>query len=252
MSAVVLSQMLSAASLSGSRAALTLLAIALGGHAGWIDLPESLSFLSTAPAIAALSALVVLEEAIEGDEELQELLHIVNYATRAGTGAVASWMIAAGADSGTVELASPVVGAMVALAIHELRGKIHEGLRGFGDSILSPRSWLLWLERGGMLGLLIAMLLAPVIALVFVILASAGAAIILLARRRLDAIWFRRACPSCQHMARVDASRCPNCREPLEVSRWRVQEAMAKDPASPENNSGAGPPDREKPPEGPR
>ena len=84
MSAAVLGQMLSASSLSGSRAALTLLAIALGGYVGWIELPEALSMLASAPAIAALATLAVLEEAIEGDEDLQELLHLVNYATRAG------------------------------------------------------------------------------------------------------------------------------------------------------------------------
>ena len=137
----------------------------------------------------------------------------------------------AGADAGTVELASPAVGAVMAVGTHGLRSQLHEGLRGFGDSVLSPRTWLLWLERGGMLGLLIAMLLAPVIALGFVILAAVGAGIGLLVRRHLDKAWFRRACPSCEHMARVDASRCPDCKESLEVARWRAAEPGSSAPA---------------------
>ena len=235
MSAAVLGQMLSASSLSGSRAALTLLAIALGAHFDWIDLPEALSMLSTTPAIVALATLAVLEEVIEGDEDLQELLHLVNYATRAGSGAIASWAVTAGADAGSVEMVSPAVGAVVALAAHRLRSQLHEDLRGFGDTVLSPRTWLLWLERGGMLGLLIAMLLAPVIALGFVILASIGAATGLLVRRHLDRVWFRRACPFCAHMARVDASRCPSCKASLEVARWRTVEPTTSARPQPPN-----------------
>lgn len=221
MSAVLISQVLSASSASGARGAATLLVLAVAGWAGWLELPESMSVLGSIPAIAVLTALAVVEELLEDDEDLQELLELVGYLVRGAGGALVAWTVAAGADAGASEAAAPVVGAVMAAGTHHVRSLMHESVRGFGDTALSPRTWLIWLERGGLVGVLAAMILAPVIALAFVILAAVAAGIALLVRRQLERSVYRRACPGCGHLARVEASRCPACSDTLEVRRWR-------------------------------
>ena len=233
MSAVLLSQVLSASAASGARGAATLLVVAVAGYFGWIELPESLDVLATVPGIAVLATFAVLEELAEGDEDLQELLELGNYVLRAALGAFVAYTVAAGADGGVVEAsastgvletASPVAGAALATGTHHLRAKLHASARGFGDSALSPRSWLVWLERGGVAGVLVAVVFAPVIALAFVLLASVAAGIALLVRRQVERTVYRRACPGCGHLARVEASRCPSCSATLDVERWLVAE----------------------------
>jgi len=226
-SAALISQILSASSASGARGAATLLVMAVAGWLGWLDLPEQIEILGTIPAIAVLTALVVVEELVEGDEDLQELLELGGYALRAGAGAFVAWSVAAGADAGVAEAAAPVGGAVLGAGTHHMRARLHESVRGFGDTALSPRTWLLWLERGGLVGVLVAVILAPVVALVFVVLAGIAAGIALLVRRQLERTVFRRECPSCSHPARKEASRCPSCSGALEVERWK-----APDPSS--------------------
>ena len=223
MSAVLISQLLAASAASGVRGAATLLLLAVAGWAGWIELPEGMDVLGTVPAIAALATLAALEELVEGDEDLQELLEVVNYVVRGGGGALVAWTVMAGTDVGIPEAAAPVVGAALAAGAHHLRTDVHATVRGFGDSVISPRVWLMWLERGGLVGVFVAMILAPVVALAFVLLAAIGALAALVARRRMERTLFRRACPACGHLARVEARRCAGCSGALEIRRWRAR-----------------------------
>lgn len=228
MSVVLISQVLSASSASGARGAATLLVLAVAGWAGWIELPESMAALGSVPGIAVLATLVVLEELVEGDEDLQELLELGGYVLRAAAGAFVAWTLVAGADAGVSEAAAPAAGAVMGVGTHHLRARVHESVRGFGDGAVSPRTWLLWLERGGLLGVFVAMILAPVVALAFVVVAGVAAGVALVVRRRMERTLFRRACPACGHMVRVEASRCPSCTGVLAVQRWRAKEPGAK------------------------
>ncbi|MDP6495785.1 MAG: DUF4126 family protein, partial [Dehalococcoidia bacterium] len=87
---ILIVQALSVSALSGTRAALTLLGMAIAARAGYLDLPEFLQPLTSTTGLAVLGALVLLEEVVEGDEDIQELLGLVNYGLRGVAGAVAS------------------------------------------------------------------------------------------------------------------------------------------------------------------
>jgi uncharacterized membrane protein len=223
----LIAQLLSVSSLSGTRAALTLLGLSVAAHMGYLELPEMLNGFDSVSGMTILALLAIFEEVQESDEDLQELLEWVNYGTRALAGGIAAWSVSAEADAEVVTTISPVLGAGVATGSNWVRTRLHEQMRGLGDSIMSPRTWLLWLERGGVLGLLTAAFLAPVIALCFILLATVAAAMATVTRRMLERKHFRRECPSCGHHARIEASLCPSCRGPLEVEKWLAQKSKA-------------------------
>lgn len=216
-----LSRLLSLSALAGTRASLTLLCLGLAARMGILPAPHP--WMSSDVGLALLLGLVVLEELAEQDEDLQSLFDTVAYALRGGAGALAAESLQAGASTAGLPLpgwAAGLLGATLAVGTHHLRAQLHRQLEGLGDSVLSPRTWLAWLELGGVLGLMAAIVLAPVLALGFVILASAGGVAIVLVRRASENRLRRRPCPHCGARARVEACRCPKCRGALEVQRW--------------------------------
>jgi hypothetical protein len=217
----LLARLLSTSALAGTRASLTVLGLALAARLGLIAGGQT--WMTSNVALAGLLALVVLEELAEQDEDLQALFDVFAYALRGGAGALAGETVQAGAAAAGIELPSGVAlltGAVLATATHHLRARLHEQLAGIGEGLLSPRTYLAWLELGGVLGLLTAIVFAPVLALGFVVLASVGGLAVMLLRRAAEDRLFRRDCPHCGGRARVEASRCPSCRGALEVQRW--------------------------------
>lgn len=221
---ILIVQALSVSALSGTRAALTLLGMAIAARAGYLDLPEFLQPLTSTTGLAVLGALVLLEEVVEGDEDIQELLGLVNYGLRGVAGAVASGSIGVASDGEVLTASVPILGAVVSTGTHYVRSCFHEQLRGMGDSLLSPRTWIIWLERGGMIGLLAAVFLAPVVALVFILLAGGLAAVGTFVRKQIERSKFRRGCPHCDFRARIEASTCAGCGNALEPAKWLVVE----------------------------
>ena len=216
----LLARTLATSALAGTRSSLTLLALALLARAGMGAPPQA--WMISNVGLGLLLALVVLEEFAEQDEDLQALFDIFAYALRAGAGVLSAGALQAGASEVGVALpgwAAALAGAGVATATHHLRAQLHQQLHGFGESLLSPRTWLAWLELGGVVGLLAAVALAPVLALAFVIAASVAGVLALLARRAAEDRLYRRDCPNCSARARTEASICPSCRGPLEVQR---------------------------------
>src|SRR5690606_38197979 len=162
--------------------------------------------------LALLLALVVLEELAEQDEDLQALFDTFAYALRGGAGALAAASLpgsASDVDLPLPEWGAALLGAAVATATHHLRARLHEQLQGLGDGLLSPRTWLAWLELGGVLGVLVAIVFAPAVALGFVVLASVGGLAVLVGKRAAERRVWRRGCPHCGFRARVEARRCP-------------------------------------------
>lgn len=221
MSPTLLTQCFTAAALAGIRASWVLFTLALASRWGHFALPPSHAFLATPTGLALLGGFCVLEHFLERDEDLQDLLGSIQYALR-GTGAlVVAWAFRAPGLEG-LYLPDWVVGltAMaLALATHHLRMRLYRWFYGFGHSLLSPRTWLLWLETGGLLGALAALILAPWLALTSLLLATLGSLALGLIRRKADRRLHRRPC-TCGYHARKEASRCPVCRGDLEVQRW--------------------------------
>lgn len=222
MIAEVLARLISTSALAGTRASLTLLCLGLAGRFELLAAPHP--WMISNVGLGVLLGLVIIEELAEQDEDLQALFDVVAYALRGGAGALAAGGIqSAGLELGVdmPQWGAAVVGGGIAVGTHHLRAQLHEQLRVAGDGLLSPRTWLAWLELGGVLGVMIAVLIAPIVALGFVIGAGLiGAAVLVGKRAAEDRVW-RRACESCGGRARVEACRCPSCRGELVVQRWR-------------------------------
>lgn len=217
--------LISLASAAGARTSLTLLMLAVAARFGAAELPENLSFLSDTFGIAVLVALVIAEEFIEQDEDLQHLTSFINYLLRGAGGALASTAFESMGGGELPPAVAAVAGAGIAVATHHLRMKLYDVVRGFGESLSSPRTWIAWLEAGGVVGVLAATFLAPALALAFVILATMGAVAVLLVRRTAERRIYRRPCPSCGTRIRVEARVCPNCRASVPIHKRRGGEA---------------------------
>jgi len=214
----LLGQLLGIAAASGTRATLTLLAVVLVARIGGGDVPEGLSFLTTNLGLAALVAVAVLDELIDRDPELQEIVTIGNIGVRGAAGAASAWGVESLMDGSLPESATWLLGAGIAIAVHLVRVRVlsyvPEGTGGLG-----PRTWIAWLEAGGVFGLIVAVFVAPLLALGFVLLGTILSVAAVLGARQMDRSRNRRVCPHCQSWARKEASRCPKCRNPLSVER---------------------------------
>jgi hypothetical protein len=213
---VVAAKLLGIGTASGARAGGAMLLIAILGRAGALQVPGSLSWLTSTPAIGSLAAATVIEELLERDDDAQELMATVKYGIH-GTGAlVLSWVVLEQFRLPWDGWPIAVLGSILALFTHNLRMRLHEGLRGLEAGLVSPQSWLSWLEAGGAAGLAAAAVLAPALALVLVVVgvfATAGTGVLL---RRLEDR-HRRACPTCGTAVRKEARLCPHCKEQLPV-----------------------------------
>lgn len=221
MIAELIARLISTSALAGTRASLTLLGLGLAARFELVAAPHP--WMISNIGLGILLALVIIEELAEQDEDLQALFDVFAYALRGGAGALAAGTIQASASEVGVELptwGAALAGAGIAAGTHHLRARLHEQLHGVGIGVLSPRTWLAWLELGGVLGLMVAIVLAPIVALGFVVVASlAGVLVIVVKRAAEDRVW-RRTCEGCGARARVEASRCPGCKGPLVIQRW--------------------------------
>lgn len=217
----LLARTLASSALAGTRSSLTLLCLALLARTGLMGAPAP--WMESNVGLGILLAMVVLEELAEQDEDLQALFDVFAYALRAGGGAMAATAIqdtAGAAGFALPEWGAALAGAGVATATHHVRAQLHQQLEGLGDSVLSPRTWLAWLELGGVLGLMVAIVIAPVLALAFVILATVAGVGMIFARKAAENRLRRRDCPNCSARVRVEARVCPACHTQVPVQRW--------------------------------
>jgi hypothetical protein len=221
MTPALLSQLLAAAGLTGIRASWVLLALTLGALGGRFSLPPELAFLATPGGVAALLSLAILEHHLEQDEDLQDLLSLLQYALRGSGAVVVAWAFRTPAlqQLPVPPWALAALAAALAMLTHHLRRRLFQQLYGFGSGLLSPRTWLLWLESGGLVGMLAALVLAPGLALVLLVLATMASLLLAHLRRVADRRLNRRPC-ACGYAARKEACLCPGCRQPLAVERW--------------------------------
>ncbi|MGH1342734.1 MAG: DUF4126 domain-containing protein [Nannocystales bacterium] len=217
MTLALLGQLLGIAAASGTRATLTLLAVIVVARIGGGTVPDGLSFLTTNVGLAVLVAVVVLDELVDRDPELQELVTMGNIGVRGAAGAASAWGVESLADGFLPDVVTWILGAAIAIAVHLVRVRILSYLPE-GHSGVGPRTWVAWLEAGGVLGLIVAVFVAPVLALGVVLLGTVITVAGVLIARRLERSRHRRACPHCGTWARNEASRCPKCRNPIPVS----------------------------------
>ena len=155
------------------------------------------------------------------------------YGTKGLAGSFAIWSVDMMPDGTPPWLVTPI-GFVIAGATHHYRMKLHETLRGMGDHWLSPRTYLVALETGGALAVVIALALAPIIALLLVIAFFVAGGIYLMSRWAIERQVMRYACPECGGRIRKEASVCHFCGASLEVNKWLAKEGSGTPQALPE------------------
>lgn len=222
--ATLFPQVLTLATLAGLRASYALLGLALLALRGGFPLPPELSWMGTPLGVAALLGVTFVEGLLERDEDAQELLAVLNYAVRGGGGVAVAWCLR---GHGVPWPAQALLAGAAAMATHHLRMRLHALLRGWGNSLLNPRDWLLYLESGGALGVLVAVVLMPVLALVLVLLGVAATAGLYALRVLADRKVNRLPCEHCGHRRRREARRCPACRGEVAIERWLIPQGRS-------------------------
>lgn len=215
-------QLLGLSSLTGTRAALTLLLCMVGGRFGLIQVPPDLVFATQLPAMAGVLALAVIEEFLERDHDFSELLAVLRYGTSGAAGFIAAAglarVYAAAGNVAPPTWLAGIIGVVLSAGTFWLRRQVHTHLTAASAGMRGPRTWLSRFELGASIGLGLSILAAPVVGLVFVIAAAllSGAVITLAAALERAR---RRECPACSFRARDEASLCPSCRAPLPIAR---------------------------------
>jgi hypothetical protein len=213
----LISQAIGLSGASGTRAGLCLLAVALASHQGYVSLPPELAWMAHPGAMAGFGVILVFEMLTDRDEDMRLLLGLVQYGLSAGSGAL-SVMASLDVSTGQVpEWAVGAGGAALAVGTLALRRRVHTEFAGLESEFFHPVKWLNRLQEGGVLGLCVAIFVAPALALVVVgVMVLAGVLAAVMAHR-MEARLFRRPCPSCGAAIRVEASRCVRCRADVPV-----------------------------------
>ncbi len=160
----------------GLRAFLPLFAVGLAAHQGWLHLHAGSEWLGRPPALWALGSAAVLEIAGDKIPIVDHALDAIGTLLRPVAAAVGGFAVLSGWGEPWVGIASLVLGAG-ALAVHGAKAKTRIGSTaltlGHANPLLSIA------EDFSSIGLLIAAILAPLVALVLVV-----ALIVVLLRRR--------------------------------------------------------------------
>jgi hypothetical protein len=215
----LVSQAIGLSSASGTRAGVSLLAVALASHQGYVSLPTSLQWMAHPGAMAAFAVVLVFEMITDRDEDMHMLLGLVQYGLSASSGAMsvmASMNVAAPA---LPEWALGAGGAGLAIATLALRRRVHSEFMGLESEFFHPLRWLNRLQEGGVIGLCLAIFFAPAFAVAVVVFMLAAGVVAAWMAHRMEARLYRRPCPSCGAPIRVEASRCVLCRTEVPVRK---------------------------------
>ena len=239
-----ISQALVAGGLSGARPLLVLFLLSLWARFGAVlSLPTDAAWMVHPVALGVLGSLALVEHAAAVDADVRALLRgplaalaVVGGVWTArvvllldGTGATvaapagpAGFLAGAPFPGGAFAWHGPAdaialaAGAGAAAAVVALKARVLAWL----DGLLVPARWLRWLETGGVVGTLAAVLLLPVLAVALAILLTAltvavwaGGRVV---QRALDAHG-RVPCPACGYPMRPEAVRCAGCRRDLDA-----------------------------------
>ncbi|MDY7227358.1 DUF4126 family protein [Hyalangium rubrum] len=213
----VVSQAMGLSSASGTRAGLSLLAVALASHQGYVSLPDSLGWMAHPGAMAAFAVVLVFEMITDRDEDMHMLLGLAQYGLSAGGGALSVMASMNVATQGIPEWAVGAGGAGLAIGTLALRRRMHVEFSGLESELFHPLRWLTRLQEGGALGLCVAVFFAPAVALGVVVVLTVAGVVATVMAHRMEAKLFRRPCPACGTPIRVEASRCVQCRHDVPV-----------------------------------
>ncbi|WP_224248758.1 DUF4126 domain-containing protein [Hyalangium gracile] len=215
----LVSQLLGLGSASGTRAGLSLLAVALASHQGYVSLPPQLQWMAHPGAMAAFAVILVFEMITDRDEDMHMLLGLVQYGLSAASGAMSVMGSMSVQTEQVPDWAVGAGGALFAVGTLALRRRVHLEFAGLESEFFHPMKWLNRFMEGGVLGLCIAIFVAPAVALILVVLMAVAGVVAAVMAHRMEARLFRRPCPSCGTAIRAEASRCMHCRAEVPVTK---------------------------------
>lgn len=166
---------------AGLNAWIPLLGVSLAGRWGWIDLGESYDFLESTAALAVIGACLVTDFVGDKIAGVDHLLHAAGAVIQPAAGAILF-----AAQSGVVGDLDPtvalVLGALVAGSVHAERSAIRPlstaTTGGVGNPVLSV------IEDVGSVTLTVVAFLAPILAVLFVVVLLAAGLLAWRALRR--------------------------------------------------------------------
>ncbi len=217
----LVAQALGLSGASGTRAGWSLLAVAVAARAGYVALPPELLWLSHPGALVGFGVVLAFEWWVGQDEDLRELLGVVQYGLSAAGGALSMLALLDVPTQGVPGWTLAGGGGLLAVVTLGLRRRVHAELAALESELFHPLKWVGRLEEGGVVGLLVAVFLAPVLAVGVVVLAAVAGVLAVRAAHRLEAR-FRRPCPACGLAIREEASCCPGCRAEVPVEALKT------------------------------
>jgi uncharacterized membrane protein len=122
---------------TGLRAALTLLAIAVAAHVGWIDLSPRMAWLGSPVSLGVLAVLAMLDFIGDKVPAVDNAMHGVQTFFKPVAGAIAAAAVVPGADD-PAGVALMVLGGGNALAIHGLDATTRVASTAFTGGIMNP------------------------------------------------------------------------------------------------------------------
>jgi uncharacterized membrane protein len=160
---------------TGLRAALTLLAIAIAAHFGWIDLSPRMAWLGSPVSMTILAILTAIDFVGDKVPAVDNAMHTVQTFFKPVAGAIAAAAVIPGADD-PATLAFMVLGGGNALAIHGLDAGTRAASTAFTGGLANPL--LSGLGDLSALGGIAIAFFAPLVAAAIVLALTVGVAVV--------------------------------------------------------------------------
>lgn len=214
----LVSQVIGLGSASGTRAGLSLLAVAVAAHTGTVVLPPELTWMTQPGALAGFAVVLAFEMFTQQDEDMRALLGVVQYGISGASGALVVLAILDVPTENVPQWAQCALGTLLAAGSLALRRRLQRELEELSSNPQRALGWLGRVELVVTLVLCLSSLLIAPLALVLVLLAAGGGLFVAWVAHKLEAR-LRRPCPACHTSIRQEASRCPRCRAEVPVER---------------------------------
>ena len=211
---------------------MAVLGLGLFHYTPYFELAPRFEWVASAPVIAVLAVLAVVEIWADANPEIGEYADLAAYLPKMVAGFIALSAATGSVDSNLLQLgASGIMGSATALTVQFLREKVSNVVREFGeDTDASLSKGYSYGETGAFGGLLASSVLVPVVVPIALLILAVGGLVIYrrLQSRTKDCIF-----DDCDATLHPKASTCATCkRDQNEAAAHAVNEQVEASGAS--------------------